>query len=735
MTLNPIKVLIVGAGPTGMTAALEFARYGIPVRLIEKTAEPATTSRAIGVQARTLELFEQRGMVDQMVARGNKGVAGSIYDGGNRIFRLEFSHIDSKYNYMLFISQAETEAVLREALVEEGVTIEREVELIALRQSDWGEAVTAVLKHNDGSLENATYEYLIDAEGAHSIARSATGLEFQGKTLEENYALGDVYIDSDLAETDFHIFSSEHGFMGLFPMGSDRFRIIASNPMHQPSKDSVPSLDELQQIYDQRSSIPARFHDMGWSSWFRINSRMIKKLRAGRIFLGGDSAHIHSPAGAQGMNTGIQDMIDLAWKMALVIKRQAAPTLLDTYSDDRIAVIRNLLTKTEGLTKAIGSENPIFRSVFNHIAPWIVSTEYVQQNSTERLSQLGLNYRDSPLSVSHRRPGEIHAGDRLPDMELAKQSKPGEEAYEMQTNLFGLLRPTRFTLLYANIHFPEKTHKQAQALLSPWKHLMEGYQVSSIKKSEQQFKYVFGTGPAILLIRPDGYVAFTGSDHSLPALAEYLERWFPTQLESMNTGELNMQGGRDFWNGLTKDSAQVLICDLQEQIVARSKTTEPEALGRSAAVLCDLAVLCGLPITLSVVPEQDKAPRLLPALEKRAGSGQRLMRASASPFSDTATRKTLADNRSQTLIIAGFATEVVVLHAALDAIQEGYRVLVAIDACGGLSERTENAAIEQARAAGALVTSVVSIATALTPDFTTEKGKRMFEIVQQLRLA
>ena len=164
MTLDPTKVLIVGAGPTGMTAALEFARYGIPVRLIEKTAEPATTSRAIGVQARTLELFEQRGMVDQMVARGNKGLAGSIYDGGNRIFRLEFSLIDSKYNYMLFISQAETEAVLREALVEEGVTIEREVELIALRQSDWGEAVTAVLKHNDGSLENATYEYLIDAE-------------------------------------------------------------------------------------------------------------------------------------------------------------------------------------------------------------------------------------------------------------------------------------------------------------------------------------------------------------------------------------------------------------------------------------------------------------------------------------------------------------------------------------------------------------------------------------------
>jgi hypothetical protein len=190
----------------------------------------------------------------------------------------------------------------------------------------------------------------------------------------------------------------------------------------------------------------------------------------------------------------------------------------------------------------------------------------------------------------------------------------------------------------------------------------------------------------------------------------------------------------DFWNGLSKESTQILICDLQ-QIVARSKTTEPGALSRSAAVLCEIAVLFGLPITLSVVPEQEKAPKLLAELETSAGSAPRLLRASASPFSDTASQRTLAENRRPTLIVAGFATEVVVLHAALDAVREGYKVLVAIDACGGMSERTEAAAIEQIRAAGALVTSVVSIATALSPNFTTEKGKQMFQIVQQLRLA
>jgi 2-polyprenyl-6-methoxyphenol hydroxylase-like FAD-dependent oxidoreductase len=529
MTFNQTKVIIVGAGPAGMTAAMELARQGIPVRLIEKTAEPATTSRAIGVQARTLELFEQRGMVDPMIARGNRGLAGSIYDGGERIFRLDFSHIDSKYNYMLFISQAETEAILRDALAKQGVAIEREVELHALSQSDRGESITAVLKHKDGSLESATYDYLIDTEGAHSIARTTVGLQFKGKTLDESYALGDLYIDGHLSETDFHIFSSKHGFMGLFPMGNGRFRIIASNPISQPSKDTEPSLDELQQIYNQRSSIPVRFHDMGWSSWFRINSRMVETLRAGRIFLGGDASHIHSPAGAQGMNTGIQDMINLSWKLALVIKGQATPKLLDTYSDDRVPLIRNVLTKTEALTSAIGFESPIFRSVFDHIAPWIVSTEFVQQNSTERMSQLSLNYRESPLSAADGRPGKIHAGDRIPDMLLLQRSKPGERVYEKQTNLFRLLNPDRFTLLYANIASPEKTHEQVQSLLSPWKHLVQGYHVSSVRENEGQFKHVFGTGSAILLIRPDSYVAFTGSEHSVPALAKYLEQWYPTQ--------------------------------------------------------------------------------------------------------------------------------------------------------------------------------------------------------------
>ena len=235
-------VLIAGAGPTGMMAAIELSRFNIPVRLIDKNDKPETTSRAIGVQARTLELLEQRGLASSLVKLGNRGLALSIYGDGKRILQLEFERISSKYNYTLFVSQAETENVFREALDKAGITIERNLTFLALGQADRDTKLTAVLQHKDASLEQFECSYLIDAEGAHSTARGTVGLHFEGKSLVEDYALGDLHIDGDLVETDVHIFSSEHGFLGLFPMGGRRFRLMASNPISQPSKETGPSL-------------------------------------------------------------------------------------------------------------------------------------------------------------------------------------------------------------------------------------------------------------------------------------------------------------------------------------------------------------------------------------------------------------------------------------------------------------------------------------------------------------
>src|ERR1700732_1896558 len=433
------RVLIVGAGPTGLTAALELSRLGIAVRIIDKQAAPPTTSRAVGVQARTLELLELRGLADEMVGLGTPGPPASCYGGGKRVFRLDFTRIDTRYHYLLFISQAETERILRTAVEKQGVRIERGLELVGLAQdvpSPDPNPVRVVLRHGDGRLEQAQAPWLISAEGAHSIVRATLDIPFEGKTRDEQYALGDLHIDGELAETDLHIFSSAHGFLGLFPMGKRRFRLMASNPLSQPSKDTAPALQELQAIYDQRSRIAARFRDMSWSSWFRINSRMVARLKVGRLLLGGDSAHIHSPAGAQGMNTGIQDMVNLTWKLALVLKGQAPPALLDTYEQERLPVMRNVLFKTENLTDIIASEK--------QFGPWTQQAEKAQDAIATRMCQLAIGYRNSPLSATYVQEG-LHAGDRVPELPVRYRAEGG--ANWQERTLFSLLDPSRFTLL------------------------------------------------------------------------------------------------------------------------------------------------------------------------------------------------------------------------------------------------------------------------------------------------
>lgn len=189
------------------------------------------------------------------------------------------------------------------------------------------------------------------------------------------------------------------------------------------------------------------------------------------------------------------------------------------------------------------------------------------------------------------------------------------------------------------------------------------------------------------------------------------------------------------WSKLSAATTQVLICDLQPQIVAHSKTTTPDALSQSAEVLCKIAQLFELPLTLSVVPANNEKPKLIASLQPFVSTENEFLRATANPFVETATRDHLASLRRPTLILAGVTSEVVVLHAALRALQEGYGVIVAVDACGGLSERTESAAFAQIRDSGGVISSVVSIATALSPDFTKTEGQQMFQIVQTLRLA
>ena len=556
-------VLIAGGGPTGITAALELRRFGIPVRIVDEKEGPASTSRAVGIQARTLEEFQLRGLADDLVRIGHHATGGDIYGEGKLLVHVDFTRIPSSYNSLLLLSQNDTDRILREALESEGAAIEWGVKMIAFGQGSSG--VTATLEHSDGSIEEIRPAYVIDAEGAHSIIRSTLGLEFKGKTLDETFVLGDVHITSDLPNSNFHIFSSPQGFLGLFPMGGSHYRLVAGNPnavnpttanpidsnpaesnptqgVAQSAEPTVgdlhaaPTLEELQAIYDQRSHIPARLHQLTWSSYFHINSRLVKNLRVGRIFLAGDAAHIHSPAGAQGMNTGIQDAMNLGWKLAFVMRGIAPEKLLDTYEEDRLPVMRSVLMGTEGMTNITGGQS-ILRTFFIHLAPLIANAEFVQKSATSHISQVALNYRASPLSQDNFGDGSLVAGDRIPDLEIRAASSPAQGAAIESRKMFSLLNPSRFTLLLANFVDSAEVRAKLSQSSSPWPQLpwpeipwlqmIDIFEISApAGEAGKPFAECFGVKPSISLVRPDAYIGFRGTQASTDAFTKYCNQWF-----------------------------------------------------------------------------------------------------------------------------------------------------------------------------------------------------------------
>ncbi|WP_223650755.1 FAD-dependent oxidoreductase [Hymenobacter psoromatis] len=511
---NPI--LIVGAGPTGLTAALELSRLGVPVRLIEQRTEPATTSRALAVQARTLELLAPRGVAAPMLALGNRAWAATIYDSEKQLAQVNLRDIPSRYNFILLLAQSETERLLREQVARQGVAVEWGTELVALAQTEAG--VRAVLRGPGGQLEELAAAYLLSAEGAHSLVRHTLGLAFPGTSLPQHYALADLHLDGDLPDDELSIFLAEHGLVAVFPMSDRRFRLIATDP--EVTSTAPPTLPELQRLYDAGACHPARLRDLVWSSRFHINSRMVDQLRVGRVLLGGDAAHLHSPAGGQGMNTGIQDMVNLGWKLALVWHGQAPAALLDTYAQDRLPVIRGVVNTTEKATDAFNSTNPLVHTLLTHALPLLLSSSFVQHKGAAVLSQVAADYRASALSQTFHAGGQLRGGDRLPDPDVQPTAASGS------VPLYSLLSPSRLTLLCVG---PAPLPASWLAQLQPWQPWLAVQIIAAAAEDAGPFTDAFGRGPALVLVRPDAYAAVVARADAAgrAAVLAWLQRWLP----------------------------------------------------------------------------------------------------------------------------------------------------------------------------------------------------------------
>jgi 2-polyprenyl-6-methoxyphenol hydroxylase-like FAD-dependent oxidoreductase len=493
--MNPshdVPVLIVGAGPTGLTAALELSRLGVGVRIIDRAPERSLTSRALGIQPRTVELLRVRGVGDEMLRLGNPARATALYSEGVMLAAIELHRMPSEFNYVLLLAQSETERLLTEALNRQGVKIERGVGLIGLTQQRDG--VSAVLRSGDGAQEVVDATYLIAADGSHSAIRKALGLPFTGRSLTHNYVLGDLHIAGDVPEDQLSIFLARNGFLAVFPMGDGRFRFMATDPDGITGDTGDPTLDDIQRLYDRAAHLPAQLYNLNWSSRFRINSRHMTTLRDDRVFFGGDAAHVHSPAGGQGMNAGIQDMINLSWKLAMVLDGRARPELLDTYQSDRLPVIRQLVRMTERATRAFNSTNPVVHAALTRLAPIVLARSRVQDKAAPRLGQLAAGYRGCPIAKGGGRIGALRAGDRVPDLRLGAG------------RLYDLLDLSTLTLFVTADAVPE-------ACL-PWDGVVALRRVS-----------IDAIPAGWLLVRPDGYLAAAGGPSDGPVLSRWLDRW------------------------------------------------------------------------------------------------------------------------------------------------------------------------------------------------------------------
>ncbi len=536
-----VDVLVVGAGPVGLTMAAALHHYGLTCRIVDKSPVASDKSKALVVWSRTLELLANLNLADTFVQSGLKATGASVYSGGKRISHVTMTGVESPYGYPLMIPQNETERLLAAHLTAQGIRIERSVELTSFREES--DAIACTLKHPDGHDESVRATWLVGCDGAHSAVRHGLNVPFAGEAEPNDWILADVHLEGPIAKDEISVFWHRLGVLVYFPITADRCRIIADVGTATGSKPKDPTLAEVQAVVDERGPGGLVLSDPIWLSGFRINERKVADYRVGRVMLAGDAAHIHSPAGGQGMNTGMQDAFNLAWKLALADRgRGKTDALLNSYSVERSTVGDQVLHAAGRMTVAATLRNPVAQYLRNHVAGVAMSFGFVQDKFKNALCELSINYRHSPLAQDdwHGHGGDLAAGDRLPDAPLAPTA--GGHA----TSLFAVLCGTRQNLLLfpgnarASLaplleiaeriarDFPElfAAHLILTAGASPPDASATPPNVSVWLDVEGRLQQqIAANDRAVIVVRPDGYIGYRGQPADAASLEQYLDRY------------------------------------------------------------------------------------------------------------------------------------------------------------------------------------------------------------------
>jgi 2-polyprenyl-6-methoxyphenol hydroxylase-like FAD-dependent oxidoreductase len=471
-------VLIVGAGPVGLFLANECARRGLRWRLIEEHASQSVFSKALAIFPRTLEIFDMAGVVAPFLEKANRVTSVTVSTHGHTLAHMKFAPEESPYQFIAMVPQNVTESLLLDELRRKGGDVEYQTAFVSAEQQ--GDAVNVTVNHQ-GQVSKSTAPMVVGCDGARSKVRQTLNIPLEGGEYADSFLLADIDTKCSLPADELQLCPSESGPVAIFPISAVRRRIVATIAK---AEGDAPSLELVQKILDERAPEGIQALSLHWSSYFRIHHRHATQLRVGRMFIAGDAAHLHSPFGGQGMNTGLHDAWNLAWKLDLFLHGHGNEELLDSYSSERVPVIKSVLDTTDLMTKFLGTPNKLVQTLRNAVIPMVSRLTPFQHAFVERLSELGIAYRGSPIVEG---PGKRYLDDSM---------RGGNGIRD------------RFLLL------------------------MDEHQESPANEAAKQFSDSFSavmefrssTTAGVKLVRPDGYLAYASnaSTHksALDAIAE-----------------------------------------------------------------------------------------------------------------------------------------------------------------------------------------------------------------------
>jgi 2-polyprenyl-6-methoxyphenol hydroxylase-like FAD-dependent oxidoreductase len=541
--MSDAQVLVVGAGPVGLVAGAELLRHGVTARVVDVLPEPNLLSKAVGVHARSLEMFEAMGVVDRFLAEGRRINGAEIWNGERLLAHITLDGISSRYPFILDLAQDRTEALLTAHLRELGGEIERGVELVDLVQEPDG--VSTTLRHADGREEQALFDYVVGCDGGHSKVRELAPTALKGSFKGTLFVLADVEAETDLDPSMMTMFLHRDGMAGNFPLPGKRVRAFVQVAERLGDGDD-PTLEQTQALLDDRIGPRMRLTSAHWLTYFEVHHGQVPRYRFDRVLLAGDAGHIHSPAGGQGMNTGMQDAHNLAWKLALVCRGKAAPSLLDSYDAERHPVGAAVVKTTTLATRMASMTNPVASHARNTLFGVLTGHELPKGRLVDALAELSVAYTHSPIveEVAPRRHHRdlLQPGRHAPDVELVS-------ADGAATTLASQLSCTRHTaLLLGTKRFATSVKLRAQLAseLEPFGELLELVAVlptvpDDAGSDPDRWRMLVDPGGAaakayagrsgtdvLVLVRPDHYVGLVASPPDADAVVHYFRSLLDT---------------------------------------------------------------------------------------------------------------------------------------------------------------------------------------------------------------